>query len=154
MKNIGYFVVPILAGFFVGYLSSQVQADAIISWYPTLNKPSLTPPNSIFPLAWSVIYILSGISLGLVLRTTDLRKPTLIVLFAIQLILNFLWCLIFFNMRNPYGGMAIIVLLLAILLAYTALAWRVNKASAWLYLPYIVWVSFATYLNGYIWLNN
>ena len=154
MKNVGYFLVPILAGFLVGYLSSLVQSEAIMTWYPSLVKPSLTPPNSVFPIAWSTIYILSGASLGLVLRTADIRKPTLIVLFIIQLALNFLWCLVFFNMRNPVGGMAIIVVLLIVLLAYVALAWRVTKWSAWLFLPYIAWVCFATYLNAYIWMNN
>jgi Tryptophan-rich sensory protein (mitochondrial benzodiazepine receptor homolog) len=154
MKRIGYFLGPILIGFLVGYFAGMVQSEAIANWYPSLKKPSLTPPNSLFPVAWGIIYILSGISLGFILRTVNMRKSTLVALFAIQLFLNFLWCLVFFGMKNPAGGMVIIVLLLIDLLTYAAFAWCVNKWSTWLFAPYILWVCFATYLNAYIWMYN
>ncbi len=154
MRTIILFAVCIAVCYLVGFASAAVQADAISQWYPTLNKPALTPPNIVFPIAWNILYFLMGISLGLVVQTHHPRKPALIALFAAQLALTFVWCLVFFAWRNPAAGLAVIVLLLLIVIAYTIMAWPVRRAAALLFIPYILWVAFATYLNAYIWMNN
>ncbi len=147
------FAVPILLGFLVGFLASQVQAEAIAEWYPTLIKPALTPSSSVFPIAWGIIYVLSGISLGLAWPVRETRGAVA-GLWLLQLVLNFVWCFVFFRLRAPAGGLAVIVALLAVILLYTVTAWKANKAAGLLYIPYIVWVGFATYLNGFIYANN
>ncbi len=154
MKKAAAFIVPILLCFLVGYLSSLVQAEAVAEWYPTLNKPSLTPPSIVFPIAWNTLYVLMGISVGLVILSRHRDKRLAITLFAVQLILTFVWCLVFFNMRNPAGGLIVILGLLAVILAYTMVVRHIHVWSAILFIPYILWVLFATYLNGYIWHNN
>ncbi|MCD8352212.1 MAG: tryptophan-rich sensory protein [Planctomycetaceae bacterium] len=147
------FAVPILLGFVVGFLASQVQAEAIATWYPTLVKPELTPPSSVFPIAWGIIYILSGISLGLAWPVRETRGAVA-GLWLLQLVLNFVWCFVFFRLRHPAGGLAVIVALLAVVLLYTWTAWKANKAAGLLYIPYILWVGFATYLNAFIHSHN
>ncbi len=154
MKKAAAFIVPILVCFLVGYLSSLVQAESVAEWYPTLNKPSLTPPSIAFPIAWNTLYVLMGISVGLVILSRHRDKRLAITLFAVQLLLTFVWCLVFFNMRNPAGGLIVILGLLAVILAYTMVARHIHVWSAILFIPYILWVLFATYLNGYIWHNN
>ena len=154
MKKSGIFVGPILVCFFVGYASALVQSAAIAEWYPFLNKPALTPPNFVFPLAWGILYILMGLSLGCIVQTSSRPRGKVVVLFAIQLALTFLWCLGFFALRSPAAGFLIIVLLLSVLILYAIRAWPVNKWSTVLFVPYILWVSFAAYLNAYILLYN
>lgn len=154
MKKAIVFIGPIFAGFLVGFLGSLVQASSIAEWYPFLEKPALTPANSVFPVAWGVLYVLAGLSMGFILLRDAKYKRTLVTLFAAQLLLNFLWCLVFFGWRNPAAGLVIIVALLAILLVYAILAWSDARWSALLIIPYILWVAFATYLNAYIWLHN
>ena len=97
---------------------------------------------------------MSGISRGIVLRTGRPTAKPAALRFAAQLFLNVLWCFAFFAMRNPAAGLAVILVLMAVLLAYTVLAWRCSKAGAILMVPSILWVGFATYLDGFIWLNN
>ncbi|MCC8166771.1 MAG: tryptophan-rich sensory protein [Planctomycetes bacterium] len=154
MKKAAAFIVPILACLLVGYLSSLVQAESVAEWYPTLNKPSLTPPSIVFPIAWNTLYILMGISVGLVILSRHRDKRLAITLFVVQLLLTFVWCLVFFTMWNSAGGLIVILGLLAVILAYTMIARHINLWSAILFIPYILWVIFTTYLNGYIWHNN
>ncbi|MCC8108196.1 MAG: tryptophan-rich sensory protein [Planctomycetes bacterium] len=154
MKKAAAFIVPIVICLLVGYLSSLVQAESVAEWYPTLNKPLLTPPSMVFPIAWNILYILMGISVGLVILSRHREKRMAITLFVVQLLLTFVWCLVFFTMRNPAGGLIVILGLLAVLLAYAMIARHINIWSAILFIPYILWVLFATYLNGYIWHNN
>ena len=109
MKRFAFYLLPILLCFAVGLSASYFQSDSISEWYPLLNKPVLTPPNGAFPIAWSIIYICMGLSLGhLIERGAD---KTLSVLWGIQLVVNFLWSLLFFAFRNPFLGLIDILLL-------------------------------------------
>ncbi len=120
------------------------------SWYyTTLQKPSWNPPDWLFPPVWTVLFILMGISLSMVLgagiEKSEVRRG--VVLFGIQLFLNLGWSATFFGMRSPLGGFAeILVLWLAIVATMAAFA-RVSSKAAILLVPYLVWVSFASYLT-------
>lgn len=141
----------------VGWLSSLTQGDALQSWYPLLNKPSATPPDFMFGFAWTAIYILSGVALGLVLTSpgaTERSRKFLTALFVIQLAANFLWSFFFFGMRNPLLGMIDLLILLALIILFAVKAWPASKGASILFIPYICWVIFAGYLNFYILLNN
>lgn len=138
----------------VGFTARWFQADSIDTWYPTLVKPVLTPPDVAFPIAWGIIYLCMGLSIGLAWGKTWARKLKLSTLFVIQLVLNFLWSFTFFYLQNPLLGLVNIIALDIVVIWYTVSAWYVRKISAWLFLPYILWLIFATYLNAYIAIYN
>lgn len=154
MRKTVSILFPILICFIVGLTASYLQQDAIESWYPLLNKPSLTPPNIAFPIAWSTIYLCIGISIGLIYLSDSKMKKKLIELFSLQLFFNFAWSFLFFYLQNPLLGFIDILLLDIFVTIYAVKSYPENKASSILFWPYMIWIYFATYLNGYILLNN
>lgn len=154
MKKFISILIPIVICFCVGLIASYFQSDAIQTWYPFLNKPELTPPDIVFPIAWSILYLCMGISVGLIIISRSTEKKGLIGLFAAQLFFNFAWSFLFFYFRNPFWGLIDIVILNILVTAYTVKSYPVNKVSSILFWPYLIWIYFATYLNAYILLNN
>lgn len=154
MKRIIYILIAILICLGVGFTAQFFQANAINEWYPTLNKSVLTPPNYFFPIAWAVIYICCGLSIGLVWNKRQMLDSGLGWIFALQLVFNFAWSFLFFYLQDPLSGMIDIVLLDIAVLFYTIMCYKINKFSAWLFSPYLIWLILATYLNAFIVLNN
>lgn len=154
MKKIPTIITAILICFLVGLIASRFQEDAIENWYPYLIKPELTPPNWLFPVAWSILYICMGTSIGLILNKPDSRRGFLVSLFVIQLLFNFSWSITFFYMQNPLLGFINIVILEVLIIIYMMKSYPVNKTASYLFIPYALWVGFATYLNLYILLHN
>lgn len=140
----------VAACFVTGSLSSILQADALAYWYPTLEISPLSPPGWVFPIVWCILYMLMGLSVGLLWGIRSIYSRFLYIIFVVQLVLNLLWSLFFFYMQNPLLALADIVLLDVFAVLYFAVAYMVNRSSAWLFLPYILWLLFATYLNGYV----
>lgn len=139
----------------VGGLGGAVTAESVTTWYATLNKPSFNPPNWIFGPVWTALYILMGVAAWRVWRAADrdtARGP--LAVFALQLAVNLGWSVAFFGLRNP--GLAVIVILaLDLLVLATALMFRrIDRLAAWLLVPYLAWISFATLLNVTIWRLN
>lgn len=132
-------------------LGQPLPARAIAEWYPALVKPPLTPPAIAFPIAWSIIYLCIGIALGVAL---DRQRRELILPWAVQLALNFLWSILFFTLRCPPAGLVGLLLLDAAVILFTCLAARSCRPAAWLFAPYLAWLAVATYLNLAIWLLN
>jgi len=156
MSNVLKFIIAICLPLLVGFTSSFFTITEIGSWYQTIQKPSWNPPNWIFGPVWTTLYILIGIAFFLVWKSHDEReiKKTAIILFAVQLVLNFFWSFIFFNQHQIGLAFAeILALWLMILLTIFAFA-RISKPAAWLLVPYISWVSFAAILNFTIWQLN
>ena len=120
MKGIVYYLLPILLCLGVGFAGSLFQARSMIEWYPLLDKSILTPPGIAFPIAWSVIYICMGISLGRLIHHS--RDRVLFWIWGIQLVLNFLWSLFFFTFRYPLLGLVDILLLDVLVFIYTTSA--------------------------------
>ena len=147
-------IIPILVCFLVGLSASYFQADAIKNWYPTLIKPVVTPPNIVFPIAWSIIYVCMGLSIGLLINSTIERRRFFIKAFVFQLFFNFTWSISFFYIQNPLIGFINILLLDIFVINYTLKSYQVNKTSSILFIPYVIWLLFATYLNGYILIYN
>jgi len=154
MKKALPYIVAIAICFVLGFIAGRLQQGAIENWYPYLDKPSLTPPNWAFPLAWGIIYLLSGISFGLVWNSQDGRRSGLVTLWGVQQFFNFTWSLTFFVMQNPFIGFINIIVLDLLVLWYIIRTWPVNRTAARLFLPYMAWIAFATYLNGYIMIHN
>lgn len=112
MKKVYRFIIPIVICFLIGFIAGRIQEDSILNWYPYLNKPDLTPPNIAFPIAWTILYLCMGISIGLILNSTHYGRKSLIRLFILQLIFNFTWSIFFFYMQNPLLGLINIILLM------------------------------------------
>ena len=154
MKKFQWIVIAVIVCFAVGYSARWFQADALIEWYPLLDKPSITPPNWVFPIAWAFIYLCMGISVGLLQPVKKDRRHGLLVIFTTQLLLNFLWSITFFAFRSPMLGLINIIALDYAVVAYIDRSSKVNTLSAWLFAPYALWLLFATYLNVYIYYAN
>jgi tryptophan-rich sensory protein len=154
MKRFLWIVIAVMVCFAVGFSAKWFQADALVNWYPLLAKPSITPPNSVFPIAWGIIYLCMGVSVGLLQPVVRATRRVLLGVFVIQLVLNFLWSLTFFYLQSPLLGLINIIALDYVVLAYIDICRNVNKVAAWLFVPYALWLLFATYLNGYIYFAN
>lgn len=154
MKRIGYILAAIAICFGVGYTARIFQADSLATWYLTLDKSSLTPPNVVFPIAWGIIYLCSGLSIGLVWNKRETLDVGLGWIFMLQLVFNFAWSILFFYLQDPLSGLIDIALLDLTVIFYTLTCYRINKFAALLFAPYLVWLALATYLNLYIVINN
>ena len=108
----------------------------------------------VFPIAWAILYLCMGISLGLILNSSHYGRKSLIRLFILQLIFNFTWSIFFFYMQNPLLGFINIILLEFLIIVYSVKSYGINKISSILFIPYILWVTYATYLNLYILIYN
>lgn len=156
MNNTIRLIISLAIPLAIGGISGFFTVSGVEGWYQTINKPSWNPPNSIFGPVWTTLYILMGIALFLVWKadTSIELKKIAVALFAVQLVLNFFWSFIFFQLHQPgWALVEIIAMWVFILLTIFAFA-QVNKTAAWLLVPYISWVSFATILNYTIWKLN
>lgn len=144
-------IAPLLIGAFSGFAT----ASSINTWYVTLHKPFFNPPNYLFGPVWTILYILMGVSLYMILETRNTKyKQGAIYLFCIQLFLNFCWSFIFFKFQ--YLGLALIeiIIMWASILAMILWFTKLSKTAAYLQIPYLCWVSFATALNASLWYLN
>lgn len=151
MRRIAIYTLPIILCFIVGWIGMLFQSEALVEWYPYLIKSSATPPNIVFPIAWGILYICIGISLG---RVIDKGYNRFVGLWFLQLALNFLWSIAFFYMQSPISGLVIIILLDVAVLSYTIVTWSASRLASIIMIPYLMWLGFASYLNFYIWLYN
>ena len=132
----------------VGFCSSLLAGD-IAGKYAMLNKAPLSPPGSVFGPVWIVLYLLMGIAIFLVLRTNtdDQLKRSALGLFVIQLLLNFLWSILFFGGSSFWLAAIIILLLDAAVIACIVWFRKISNLAAGLMVPYLIWILFSTYLN-------
>lgn len=141
----------------LGAAGGIVTAGSIPDWYATLAKPPGTPPNAVFGPVWSVLYLMIGISLARVWHfvSAGAEKRRALIRFAIQMILNLIWTPLFFGAHLVAVALAVIVSLWVMILL-TILAFKpLDRVAAWLLVPYLAWVSYATYLNaGFLVLNR
>lgn len=156
MNKVLAFIVAVALPQLAGFLGSVFTVSMIPTWYATLVKPELNPPSWIFGPVWTTLYLLMGIASFLVWNKGWGRKDVRIALgiFALQLVLNTLWSIIFFGLHSPAGAFLDLIALWFAIVATIVAFTKVSKAAAWLLLPYILWVSFAGYLNGMIWFLN
>ncbi|KKU13858.1 MAG: Integral membrane protein [Parcubacteria group bacterium GW2011_GWC2_45_7] len=139
-----------------GIIGSVFTVSAIQNWYASLVKPVLNPPAWVFGPVWTTLYLLMGIAVFLVWRYGLNRKDVKIALFifGVQLILNALWSIIFFGLHSPLWAFVNIILLWLTILWTIIVFFKISRPAAYLFLPYILWVSFAMYLNYAIWILN
>ena len=120
-------------------------------WYQSI-KPSFTPPNYVFPIVWNILFFLIAISLYLAWTSAKKKemKRKIAAVFGMNLLLNFLWSFLFFAKQNPVGAFFDLIALLITIVAMIYTTYKVNKTSAYLLVPYLLWVSFAGFLNWII----
>jgi benzodiazapine receptor len=151
MKSILRLIACFALCFAVAWLGSVAALPKIPTWYAALNKPSFTPPNDVFPIAWNILYALMAISLWRLWQApSGEMRSRAITLFLMQLAVNLAWSWIFFGAESIRGGLSTI-LALVVLVAMTILAaWKVDRFAASLLLPYLLWIGYATALNAEI----
>ncbi|MDD5026120.1 MAG: tryptophan-rich sensory protein [Candidatus Peribacteraceae bacterium] len=148
-------ICSILIAEAAGILGSVFTYSGVKSWYPTLMKPTWNPPSWIFGPVWTTLYALMGIAASLVWNLRDRPGAKLALwVYGTQLALNAIWSILFFGLKNPGLAFAEIIPLLALIILTTVLFWRINAWAGILLLPYVAWVSFATYLNYTLWQLN
>ncbi len=147
-----WLAVPLAVGFLSSFFVSSPQTDQ----YANFIQPPFAPPAWLFGPVWTVLYLLMGAAAFLVWKNGWQKKEVklALVLFAIQLVFNFFWTTIFFGLGLFGWAFVEILALWVLILIDLILFWRQNKIAGWLFVPYLLWVSFASVLNFSIWLLN
>ena len=157
MQKFFKFLVSVVGCELVGIAATPFTLSAIPTWYQTLNKPIFSPPNWVFGPVWIILYFLMGLAVYLIwtskTKNQKLRQVGL-KYFSIQLGLNFLWSILFFGLHSPILGMIDIIILWILILLTTIKFYKISKIAAYLLVPYLLWVSFASLLNLFIILLN
>lgn len=156
LNELPMFIGSVLIPFLVASIGSYVTISQISTWYVALAKPSWAPPNWLFGPVWTILYILMGISLFLIWRKGFYRQDVkfAILIFAVQLILNLLWSVVFFGAHSLFGGFVVIMLLWIAIFANIIAFSVLSRTAGLLLIPYIIWVSIASYLNYSVYLLN
>lgn len=152
MKLIISILVPLLVGAIAGLFTSS----GVNGWYAVAHKPAFNPPNWIFAPVWTGLYILMGIAFYLIWKAEAGKtvKQAAVILFIVQLTFNFFWSFIFFQLQQPGWAFAEIMVMWVLILFTIIWFGKISATAAWLLVPYISWVSFATVLNYAIWRLN
>lgn len=170
------FVTSLLPPLVAGGVGAIATNSSVKTWYPTLAKPSWTPPSGVFGPVWTTLYIMMGIAEYLVRREDPYADAktraahahlsgreriekreainSAVTLYRVQLVLNLLWSVLFFARRSPFWALIEIVALWIVAVATAVTFWRVSKVAALLLVPYILWTTFAVALNAAIWAKN
>lgn len=148
--------IAIGACLFIGFMASAATQTSIGDWYPSLQKPWFNPPNWIFGPVWMILYVLMGVSAGIVWSKGFYHKWVQVALyhFGFQLLLNGAWSLLFFGLKEPFWALLDIIALLILLLLTIRWFKLISNTAAYLLIPYAVWVLFAMVLNFEIWRLN
>jgi tryptophan-rich sensory protein len=153
MKKAKPYIFSILLALTVGGLSALATAGNM-NIYDKINMPPLSPPGWLFPVVWTILYVLMGVSAAMIFTSTDAKKDDALFIYAVSLVLNFSWSIFFFNMQAFILAFIILVALWLSIILTIIKYYKINKAAAWLQLPYLLWVTFAGYLNFAIILLN
>lgn len=157
MSKVTKFLLAVVGCELVGIATTPIAMAAIPAWYADLEKPFFSPPNWVFGPVWTTLYFLIGVSLFLIWQSKGNKKEktTALTYFAIQLVLNLLWTPIFFGLQSPIFGLITILLLVFFIIRTMQSFMKISPIAAWILIPYLLWVSFATLLNASIvFLNN
>ncbi|HUU25743.1 MAG TPA: TspO/MBR family protein [Methyloceanibacter sp.] len=145
-----------LAASFAASVIGSALTRPNLDWYATLVKPSFTPPDGVFPIVWTILFVMMAVSAWLVWRAPgdEGERKTALVWFGIQLVLNVLWSFAFFFMHSPPLGFGVIMALIVAIVLTIVFFDRLSRPAALLLVPYVLWVGFAAGLNFIIWVLN
>lgn len=134
--------IPLIIGTIIGLISNTNN-------YSIMNKPALSPPSIVFPIVWTILYLLLGISYYLTTKTKEINK-----VYYLNLFLNFIWPILFFNFKLYLISVAVLLLLIINLIELIVIFYKDNKTSGYLNIPYLIWLLFAFYLNIGVYILN
>ena len=154
-KHIGTYVLWILFAEAVGALSGWLTKDGAEIYSQSIAQPPLSPPAIVFPIVWGILFALMGIGAAIIyLAPPSSARSRSLLIFLIQLFFNFFWSIIFFNLQ-AFGFALIWLLILWAMIIWMIVSYsKVAPLAAWLQVPYLLWVTFAAYLNLGVWLLN
>lgn len=156
MGNTQKLILSIIGCEVVGLLATPFTVSAIPTWYAHLHKPFFSPPNWIFAPTWTLLYCLMGIAAFLILRKGLQKKKIKKAFryFLLQLFFNFLWSIFFFGLHSPLLGLLDIITLIVFIIITIYTFYKLSKQAAYLLIPYLIWVCFATILNLSLFILN
>ena len=137
-----------------GAISALAAGGSFRAYYDSLEKPPIAPPGAVFPIAWTVLYVLMGISAYLIYTDEHEGRRRALTLYAIQLLVNYLWTPVFFGLKSTGGALAVILVLAVLICLMLRQFWRIRRLAAWLNVPYLLWVLYATYLTAGFYVLN
>lgn len=146
--RVGTLIISLLLPLMTGMISAALTTKGM-ALYGNMKKPPLSPPAWVFPVAWTILYLMMGVSLYflLVSEADNCEKNRTLLLFGIQLIMNFCWSIIFFNGNMFLLAFIWLLIMWGIVIFCAIGAYRINRIAAYLLVPYILWLTFAGYLN-------
>ncbi len=154
LRNLRPYIISIAIALAVGALSAYLTRGNM-DIYETITKPALSPPAILFPIVWTVLYVLMGISAAAVFNRRETRDvTTALKTYALQLAVNFFWSIIFFNMRAYLFAFVWIMVLWLLIILMIVEFYKIRRGAAYLQIPYFLWVTFAAYLTLMIYLLN
>ena len=141
-------LIPIVIGFFGSLIGN------VMDGFNGINKPFFTPPPIVFPIAWTILYVLMGIASYLVYESDDTSKGNALFVYGVQLVINSLWTFFFFNLKwFLFSFILVLVILLLVIVTFIKF-YKINKYSSYLLIPYILWLAFAAILSYNVYLLN
>lgn len=153
LKKYKYIILNIAISLGIGALSALCTFNAM-ELYQKINRPKIAPPPYVFPITWTILYVLIGLSSYLIHRSRDDHKESALILYYFQLIINFAWPITFFNYQNFLLALAILIALNISVIILIRMFYKIRPIAAYLLLPYLGWILFALYLNFWIFLRN
>lgn len=152
IKNKSSFIIAVLIPLAVGALSSLFSGNK--TEYSGFNKPSLSPPGFIFPIVWTVLYLLMGISSYIIYESNSLNRGKALRLYTVQLFFNFLWSILFFGFSQYLFAFLWLFALIVLIAGMIRKFYSISPLAAYLQIPYLLWCIFAAYLNFMIYRLN
>ena len=152
MKNIKNLIISIAIPLLVGIIGSLLGNSSM--GFDSINKPSFTPPGIVFPIVWTILYILMGISCYLIYSSNNPKKTKALRVYALQLIFNMLWTFFFFNLNWYLFSFFWIIVLIVLVSIMIYRFININKTAGYLQIPYLIWLIFASILNLSIYFLN
>ena len=151
IKNKAHLIIAIFIPLAVGVLSSLLSGSMA---YSAFNKPSFSPPSYLFPIVWTVLYILMGISSYIIYSSNSPDKRKALTTYAIQLFFNFFWSILFFGLSQYLLAFVWLILLIILIVVMIYQFYQIQPVAAYLQIPYLLWCLFAAYLNFTIYMLN
>lgn len=156
MKEVYKLVVSVVICFAAGLIGSLFTFSSIANWYALLNRPAFAPPNWLFGPVWTMLYFLMGVSLFLVWgrSSSEAKVKRSLILFFVHLAFNTAWSIVFFGLQQIFLAFLVILVLWFLIILVILNFYKINKVAAYLLVPYLYWVTFASVLNYSFWLLN
>lgn len=155
MKQIVPIIVCIIITETLGFTVGMLTREGTRIYADTMVKPPLSPPALLFPVAWTLLYALMGVGVAMIINSESSGARTLgIILYIAQLFFNLTWSFIFFTFKNYGGALVWIIILFILVAAMTVTFFKVSHVAAFIQIPYIIWLIFATYLNAGVMVLN